>query len=105
MQNQMIPNNSQPDEGTSSELPSKKDLDQLYSALRYKAKNGDANPLDKYSQLTNTRGENHDFWKKFKADKAFNFVKVQYENSVIRGSDVAQLEGWMTKFQFPDWRP
>ena len=60
----------QPDEDTSSEQPSKKDLDQLYSALRYKAKKGDTNPLDKYSQLK-TRGENHDCWKKFKADKAF----------------------------------
>ena len=32
-------------------------MDQLYSALRYKAKKGDTNPLDKYSQLK-TRGEN-----------------------------------------------
>ncbi len=39
------------------------------------------------------------FWKKFKTDKAFTFLKVQDENSVIRCSEVAQLEGWMTRFQ------
>ena len=64
----------QPYEDTSSEQPSKKDLGQLYYALRYNAKMGDTNPLDKYSQLK-TRGENHDFWKKFKAYTTFNFVK------------------------------
>jgi len=49
----MLPNNNQ------MRIPhlnnqAKKDLDQLYSALRYKARKGDANPLDKYSQLKNT---------------------------------------------------
>ena len=64
----------QPDEDTSSEQPSKKDLDQLYAALRYKAKKGDTNSWDKYSQLK-TCGENQDFWKRFNADKALNFAK------------------------------
>ena len=91
----------QPHKETPSEQPTEKDLDQLYSALRYKAKKGDANPLDKYSQLK-TRGEKHDCWKMFKADKAFNFVNVQDENSVIRGNEVAQLKWWMTKFQIGD---
>ena len=29
-------------------------------------------------------------------------MKVQDENSVIRGSEVAKLEGWMTKFHIGD---
>ena len=56
-------------------IANKKELDKMYSAMRFLKGKGDSSPLEAYMVLT-TRKDKSDFWKKFKLDKTFGWLKV-----------------------------
>lgn len=82
--------------------PGKKELDKMYSAMRYMKKTTGSNaPMEMYMSLT-SKEEKHSFWKRFLVDRKFSWVSMNESSSQTSRRSTTTEEGWMSRFQIAD---
>ena len=84
------------------QLPTKGDLNKMYSAMQYeKKKTGNSKPLETYQALQTTK-EKHNFWRSFLSDKKFTWLTVQENYTHTTSTKDVHIEGWLSKYQVAD---
>ena len=79
----------------------KKDLDEMYSAMKYMASKGNPSPLRSYLTLS-TKDDKRAFCAKYLNDKKFEWLIVTETHTAGEDNSLSSEEGWMTKFQIAD---
>ena len=83
-------------------IAGKKELDKMYSALKYLDKKGKTHPLAHYNGL-NSKKEKQEFYSKFLKDKKFEFVAVDATTEMKTSNSNESFKGWVTKWQVADF--
>ena len=79
----------------------KKDLDKMYSAMKYMASKGNPSPLRSYLTLS-TKDDKRAFCAKYLNDKKFEWLTVTETHTAGEDNSLSSEEGWMTRFQIAD---
>ena len=79
----------------------KKDLDKMYSAMKYMASKGNPSPLRSYLTLS-TKDDKRAFCAKYLNDKKFEWLTVTDTHTAGEDNSLSSEDGWMTRFQIAD---